>query len=79
MTRFGSEPIAARGSSLPTPAASVRWPVVERNRPGDGGWTKGTVQRAIYGQKSRPGLPKIVSRGFGQVGQDHTMEQHRDS
>jgi len=24
------------------------------------GWTKGTVQRAIYGQKSRPGLPKIV-------------------
>jgi putative DNA-invertase from lambdoid prophage Rac len=24
------------------------------------GWTKGTVQRAFYGQKSRPGLPKIV-------------------
>jgi len=24
------------------------------------GWTKGTVQRAIYSQKSRPGLPKIV-------------------
>ena len=24
------------------------------------GWTKGTVQRAYYGQKSRPGLPKIV-------------------
>jgi DNA invertase Pin-like site-specific DNA recombinase len=24
------------------------------------GWTKGTVQRAIYGQKARPGLPKIV-------------------
>lgn len=24
------------------------------------GWTKGTVQRATYGQKSRPGLPKIV-------------------
>jgi DNA invertase Pin-like site-specific DNA recombinase len=24
------------------------------------GWTKGTVQRAIYGEKSRPGLPKIV-------------------
>jgi DNA invertase Pin-like site-specific DNA recombinase len=24
------------------------------------GWTKGTVQRAYYGQESRPGLPKIV-------------------
>ena len=24
------------------------------------GWTKGTVQRAFYGQKSRPSLPKIV-------------------
>jgi DNA invertase Pin-like site-specific DNA recombinase len=24
------------------------------------GWTKGTVQRAFYGHKSRPGLPKIV-------------------
>jgi DNA invertase Pin-like site-specific DNA recombinase len=24
------------------------------------GWTKGTVQRAIYRQKSRPGLPKII-------------------
>ena len=31
------------------------------------GWTKGTVQRAIYAQKSRPGLPKKVQRSFGQA------------
>ena len=26
------------------------------------GWTKGTVQRAFYGQKSSPGLPKNLQR-----------------
>ena len=74
--RSGLAAARARGQRLGRPKVSIDSArIVALRRAGrswseiatETGWTKGTVQRAFYGQKASPGLPKNVWRGFGQT------------
>jgi DNA invertase Pin-like site-specific DNA recombinase len=67
--RAGLRNARAKGRRLGRPRVSVDSArIVALRRTGrswseiakETGWTKGTVQRAYYGQKAYPGLPKIV-------------------
>jgi DNA invertase Pin-like site-specific DNA recombinase len=67
--KAGLETARAKGKRLGRPRVIVDAGTIATLRKGgrswseianETGWTKGTVQRAFYGQKASPGLPKNI-------------------